>query len=304
MAPVSPVDAAAVAGRLANSAALGATAVAMALDGPRARRGDSVLTWRTGTKNPHTLYENDEPVGMVIEPRDGERIVAAMNGADIEASTAKVRKLGAEVERLRGEAEQVERGYQHTRVRLAQANALLERGRQPFENIDDFLAWEEDTNAHLAGQAAHQDGCRYERETPALDPDDCPRCAEQVATRTPELRPGCTTGDYYEPARTEACRCCGQQTDRAMSSAPIMALLRILELCWRERHALPSGVVERIREQLEGPVGVRVRADEAVLDAAAAWFDRLRVERTEVKAFWLDETKALHEAELARRGLR
>ena len=51
------------------------------------------MTWRTGTKNPHTLYENDEPIGMVIEPRDGQRIAAAMNGADIEASTLKAREL-------------------------------------------------------------------------------------------------------------------------------------------------------------------------------------------------------------------
>lgn len=40
------------------------------------------MTWRKGGKNPHTLYEHDEPVGMVIEPRDGERIVAAMNALD------------------------------------------------------------------------------------------------------------------------------------------------------------------------------------------------------------------------------
>jgi hypothetical protein len=40
------------------------------------------MTWRVGTKNPHALYEHDEPVGLVIKPRDGERIVKTMLAVD------------------------------------------------------------------------------------------------------------------------------------------------------------------------------------------------------------------------------
>lgn len=69
--------------------------------------------------------------------------------------------------------------------------------------------------------------------------------------------------------RNHTCHCCGQQTDRAMSTAPVVALLRILELCWRERHALPADLCERIREQLQGPAGDRAPADARVLDGVA-----------------------------------
>jgi hypothetical protein len=35
------------------------------------------------------------------------------------------------------------------RADLAAANALLERGRHPFENRDAYLAWAEDVDTHL-----------------------------------------------------------------------------------------------------------------------------------------------------------
>jgi hypothetical protein len=95
------------------------------------------------------------------------------------------------------------------------------------------------------------------------------------------------------------CTCCGQLTDRAQSSAPVVSLLRILELCWRERARLPADLVERIREQLEGPLAVRAKADIAVLEALA-----------EVPQATLERTNALGDyaqvafAELGRREVK
>ncbi len=40
------------------------------------------MTWRSGTRNPHTLYENDEPRGFMIRPEDAKRLVAAVNDAE------------------------------------------------------------------------------------------------------------------------------------------------------------------------------------------------------------------------------
>lgn len=57
------------------------------------------MTWRTGTKNPHTLYEDDEPVGFVIDPLDGARIASAMNApreAKAEHRAIKAKLLQAE----------------------------------------------------------------------------------------------------------------------------------------------------------------------------------------------------------------
>jgi hypothetical protein len=31
--------------------------------------------WRTGTKNPHTIYLDDEPVGFILDPALAKRIV-------------------------------------------------------------------------------------------------------------------------------------------------------------------------------------------------------------------------------------
>lgn len=102
---------------------------------------------------------------------------------------------------------------------------------------------------------------------------------------------------------TRACHCCGQETDRAQSSAPVVVLLRILELCWRERHALPADVCERIREQLQGPAGDRALADARVLDAtgAAPQWSLLLHAGPDVEGTW---THAAAHAELARRGLK
>lgn len=48
---------------------------------------------RTGTKNPHTLYDGDRPIGCVFDPADGVRLVEALKlrerVAELEA------KLGA-----------------------------------------------------------------------------------------------------------------------------------------------------------------------------------------------------------------
>jgi hypothetical protein len=35
--------------------------------------------WRTGTKNPHTLYQGEAPRGFVLDPEVGTRIVRALN---------------------------------------------------------------------------------------------------------------------------------------------------------------------------------------------------------------------------------
>lgn len=83
---------------------------------------------------------------------------------------------------------------------------------------------------------------------------------------------------------------------QAQSSAPFVCLLRILERCWKERDALSSDLVERIQEQLEGPLGVKVKADERVLaamEAVSEWDLR--------NGFWRHEPAGA--AELARRGL-
>lgn len=41
------------------------------------------MTWRTGTKNPHTLYEGERPVGCVFDPADGPRVVELLNAAPV-----------------------------------------------------------------------------------------------------------------------------------------------------------------------------------------------------------------------------
>ena len=83
---------------------------------------------------------------------------------------------------------------------------------------------------------------------------------------------------------------------QAQSTAPFVRLIRILELCWRERQMLSPPVVERIREQLEGPLGVMAKADEAVLDAMSVVSEfQLR------NGFWRHEPAG--KAELKRRGL-
>lgn len=53
---------------------------------------------------------------------------------------------------------------------------------------------------------------------------------------------------------------------QAVSSAPFVALLRILERTWKERATLSADLVERLREQLEGPLGLKAKADERVLE--------------------------------------
>lgn len=37
--------------------------------------------WRTGTKNPHTLYVDDEPAGFVLDPELAKFLVKAANAA-------------------------------------------------------------------------------------------------------------------------------------------------------------------------------------------------------------------------------
>lgn len=38
--------------------------------------------WRTGTKNPHALYENDRPMGFIADADAAKRIVNAMNRSE------------------------------------------------------------------------------------------------------------------------------------------------------------------------------------------------------------------------------
>jgi hypothetical protein len=61
--------------------------------------------WRVGRTLGRTIYLDDECVGMVDEPRLAEGIVAAMNGASIDASShllARMRALEAVAEQARG----------------------------------------------------------------------------------------------------------------------------------------------------------------------------------------------------------
>lgn len=38
------------------------------------------MTWRTGTKNPHTLYYRDEPQGFFLHPYWAAKAAEALNG--------------------------------------------------------------------------------------------------------------------------------------------------------------------------------------------------------------------------------
>ncbi len=42
--------------------------------------GSSGPIWRTGTRNPHTLYRDDKPAGFVLDPALGAELVSAGNG--------------------------------------------------------------------------------------------------------------------------------------------------------------------------------------------------------------------------------
>ena len=87
----------------------------------------------------------------------------------------------------------------------------------------------------------------------------------------------------------------------AESSAPILSLLRILGLCWRERATLPAELIERLREQLEGPLDPLAKADAAVLDACRELdFDWLR----NIADCPGSPVRLLAQRELARRRLR
>jgi hypothetical protein len=68
-------------------------------------------------------------------------------------------QLLAEVERLRAEVERATEAVGYFRdtdlaSQLGAANALLERGRQPFESVAYYEAWDRDVGAHLAAQPA------------------------------------------------------------------------------------------------------------------------------------------------------
>lgn len=109
-----------------------------------------------------------------------------------EAFKAEVERLRAELEeavRLRSGNEFLSRELGRNNARLVTANALLKRCSHYVrgETITQAVLLTE-VEAHLAGQPAetaeteHTPGCRYVREYPAIDPEDCPRCAvEQTA---------------------------------------------------------------------------------------------------------------------------
>lgn len=39
-----------------------------------------MIAWRTGTKNPHAIYKDDQPAGFVADAVDAIELCAAMNG--------------------------------------------------------------------------------------------------------------------------------------------------------------------------------------------------------------------------------
>ncbi len=115
---------------------------------------------------------------------------------------------------------------------------------------------------------------------------------ERVVASLSDLRAAVSAAQ--RPGSTPATPAASQP--QAQSSAPFVRLLRILGLCWRERHVLPAELVERLREQLEGPEGILAKRDERVLDAMSA-----------ISPFQLRHGHWRHEpvgeAELARREL-
>lgn len=149
------------------------------------------MTWRVGTKNPHALYEDNEPVGMVIEPLNGRRIVAGMNEAARlrlahEGAEQAWRRAEKENDELRAALEQIRvscdkaMDEQHAKlVRVADekraANALL---REVTGCVSDTLL--ERIETHLAGQPA---ATRTEAETKLVEGD-----AQSVSSLRIEVR--------------------------------------------------------------------------------------------------------------------
>lgn len=107
--------------------------------------------------------------------------------------------LCAELERMRTEALMAKGLIQGlvterdaAEARLATATALLREARGVIytddgsnlgERIQAFLAAE--PAAPARAEAEHDPGCRFEREYPAIDPEDCPRCSRRVLELEP-----------------------------------------------------------------------------------------------------------------------
>jgi hypothetical protein len=131
---------------------------------------------------------------------DGKLSGTLVVGADEVDALRAVLGASAEVERLRAELAQLASNYATAAAvhivdqrELAVANALLVKMttvRLPKalrDLLTDHLAAQpataplsEDLGKALVQvvEAEHAAGCRYEREYPALDPEDCPRCSQ------------------------------------------------------------------------------------------------------------------------------
>lgn len=81
------------------------------------------MTWRSGTRNPHTLYRDDEPMGCVFDEGNTYRVVETLNAG--EAAGVRILGLEADVERLSG----FETAFRRHAAKLQDARTLLERLR-------------------------------------------------------------------------------------------------------------------------------------------------------------------------------
>lgn len=224
------------------------------------------MTWRVGSKNPHTLYLGDQPIGFVLDPELALRMVERLEcfpAITAQPATAAGpapdgsllmpaqrwdgEKERADVERLHRLLDERWRLYDTTLTSLAAANALLAEWYKNYakqsnlsRRTKDRLAAQPATaRTHCGEHAGWRSDCeRCGDAQPATAPlsDDlgtalvqvCDAEHAQPATAptgmvrayvgggeyemvpatapacTPELRPGCTQADYYEPTRTEA----------------------------------------------------------------------------------------------------
>lgn len=124
-------------------------------------------------------------------------------------------------------------------------------------------------------------------------------CAAELERREGATVAPCPAPEPLNSAERSCCAC-GQSVNHATSSAPIVRLIRLLELVRPHVEGVPE-LRERIREQLEGPFGHLALADQRVLDAMAA----LETEMLEyARKGWSAAPPAFHPpclAELARR---
>lgn len=110
------------------------------------------MTWRTGTKNPHTLYldegEVSIPQGFIMNPGAARAIVEAMNARD-----ATPRELEARCLKLADDYSRIELAYHAIQSELAQVDrATAGRSTAPLVH---FLRRAEKAEAELRALHEH-----------------------------------------------------------------------------------------------------------------------------------------------------